>query len=122
MLTPNHIFYVEFRARDLVATKAFFTAVFGWKFTDYGPDYADFQGAGVMGGLAREDKCSRLATGGALAVIFTREIEAMRDKVVQHGGRITDDIFAFPGGRRFHFTEPSGNELSVCALDEEAKT
>lgn len=117
MPTPNQLFYVEFQCRDLAATKAFFGSVFGWAFTDYGPDYADFTTGEISGGLTRSERCSRLSTGGVLPVIYAKELEAARDRVVAHGGRITDDIFAFPGGRRFHFTEPSGNELSVCSLD-----
>lgn len=117
MPTANQIYYLEFQTPDLAKTKAFFSAVFGWNFRDYGPDYSDFGDENFSGGLTRSPHTSRVASGGALAVIYTQELEVMRDKVVAHGGAITQDIFAFPGGRRFHFTEPSGNELSVCALD-----
>jgi predicted enzyme related to lactoylglutathione lyase len=117
MPTPNQICYVEFYAKDLDKTKAFFTAVFGWTFTDYGPDYTVFGNTEFGGGFARGDRRSRLADGSVAVVIFTRELEKMCDEVVARGGSITEPIFSFPGGRRFHFTEPSGNELAVCALE-----
>jgi predicted enzyme related to lactoylglutathione lyase len=117
MPNPNQIIYVEYYATDLEKTKAFFTSVFGWKFTDYGPDYMAFGDNEFGGGFARGSRRSRISDGAAAVVIFTRELERMREAVQQHGGTITQDIFAFPGGRRFHFTEPSGNELAVCSLD-----
>jgi predicted enzyme related to lactoylglutathione lyase len=112
--THNAICYVEFHASDLTKTKAFFEKVFGWAFTDYGPDYVAFEDGHLAGGFARSDKKASLATGSALVVIFSTELEKTLAQVVTHGGTITQDIFSYPGGRRFHFTEPSGNELSVC--------
>ncbi len=117
MPTPNSIIYVEYHAHDLERTKAFFTAVFGWKFTDYGPDYVAFGDNEFGGGFARGKRQSRIADGGAAVVIYNQELERMRDKVRAHGGIITQEIFSFPGGRRFHFTEPSGNELAVCSIE-----
>jgi predicted enzyme related to lactoylglutathione lyase len=111
----NRIIYVEFQALDLEKTKAFFSAVFGWKFTDYGPDYISFEDGQLSGGFARSDKRASLAKGSALVVIFHPKLEDTLKKVVEHGGKITQEIFSYPGGRRFHFTEPSGNELSVCS-------
>ena len=115
MDTTNKIIYVEFSAVDLQKTKAFFEQVFGWKFTDYGPDYTSFEDGQIGGGFARSDKRASLAGGSALVVIFHPRLEEIRQRVIDQGGRITQDIFSFPGGRRFHFTEPSGNELSVCS-------
>ncbi|PTY01082.1 VOC family protein [Opitutus sp. ER46] len=118
MYTANRLFYVEFYARDPERTKAFFGDVLGWTFKAYGPDYTEFSDGAMTGGIVRGDRRSRIADGGVLLVTYTPELERMRDLVVKHGGTITQDIFAFPGGRRFHYAEPSGNELSICALDE----
>ncbi len=77
--------YVEFAARDLAATKAFFTAAFGWQFADYGPDYCAFEGEGLDGGFYRAEPCSQSAQGGALLVFYSADIEATLAKVSQHG-------------------------------------
>jgi predicted enzyme related to lactoylglutathione lyase len=113
MPTNNKINYVEFAARDIAATKAFFQTVFDWQFTDYGPDYVSFADAGLDGGFYRADLVAASAAGSALVILYTDALEAVESKVVSAGGKITKPIFAFPGGRRFHFTEPSGNELAV---------
>ena len=109
----NKIHYVEFSARDLEATKAFFSAAFEWSFQDYGPDYASFLDAGVEGGIHRNDKTSNADEGGALIILYSEDLEKTRGQVVAAKGLIKTDIFSFPGGRRFHFIEPSGNELAV---------
>jgi len=114
MSTHNHIYYVEFQASDISRTKAFFEQVFGWTFTDYGPDYTTFTESGIAGGFARGDKKAAIATGSALIVLLSHQLENTLHEVTDHGGKITQEIFAYPGGRRFHFTEPSGNELAVC--------
>ena len=111
----NKIFYVEFHASDLVKTRAFFEKVFGWTFTDYGPDYTSFTDGRIAGGFFRSNKRASLASGSALVVIQHPKLEETLTRVVDHGGKVTQEIFSYPGGRRFHFTEPSGNELSVCA-------
>lgn len=111
----NQIIYVEYQAADLEKTKAFFEQVFGWTFTDYGPDYTSFTDGRVAGGFFRSEKRASLASGSALVVIQHPQLEETLKRVVDHGGKITQEIFSYPGGRRFHFTEPSGNELSVCA-------
>lgn len=105
--------YVEWPAQDLMATKAFFTAVFGWNFVDYGPDYVAFANEGLDGGFFRASQTSTTATGGALLVFYSADIKATLAKVQQYGGRVIKAIFEFPGGCRFHFTEPSGNEFAV---------
>lgn len=105
--------YVEFPAKDLTATKAFFNAAFDWSFVDYGPDYVAFSDQGLDGGFFRSEQCSTTATGGALLVFYSADIKATLAKVQQHGGMVIKDIFDFPGGCRFHFTEPSGNEFAV---------
>ncbi|CZF80900.1 Glyoxalase-like domain protein [Grimontia celer] len=105
--------YVEFPARDLLATKSFFSEAFGWTFTDYGPDYTAFSDQGLDGGFFRADMCSETSNGGALLVFYSESLEQTEINVKQTGGKIVKPIFDFPGGRRFHFTEPSGNEFAV---------
>ena len=101
---------IEFPASDVAKTKAFYERVFGWKFTDYGPDYTSFEDGRIAGGFSREGK---VAQGGPLVVLYASDLAGMEAKVKQAGGAIVKDIFPFPGGRRFHFTDPSGNELAV---------
>ncbi|HZZ59094.1 MAG TPA: VOC family protein [Opitutaceae bacterium] len=115
----NKIIYIEFQTADLAKTKAFFTAAFGWTFKDYGPDYASFeeQDPAVSGGICRSSAQGSIAAGGPLVVLFNQQLEAACDKVVAEGGRITKPIFSYPGGRRFHFVEPGGNELAVCSIE-----
>ncbi|MGA9408545.1 MAG: VOC family protein [Bacteroidota bacterium] len=106
----NRIDYIEFSATDITATKNFYTAVFGWKFTDYGPDYVSFEDGRISGGFA---KAPLVAGSGVLVVIYSPELEKTKEAVVRNGGKITKPPFDFPGGRRFHFTDPNGNELAV---------
>jgi len=109
----NKINYVEFPASDIAATKYFFQTVFDWSFEDFGPDYVAFTEQGINGGFYRAELKSSTSNGAALIVIYSRELEAMQTKVEQAGGSIVKPIFTFPGGRRFQFLEPSGNELAV---------
>ncbi|HTP89981.1 MAG TPA: VOC family protein [Bryobacteraceae bacterium] len=106
----GQIDYIEFGALDITATKTFYTAAFGWKFTDYGPDYCSFEDGRLTGGFAH---VKEIARRGPLVVFYAADLEAMEAKVKAAGGTIVKPIFSFPGGRRFHFTDPSGNELSV---------
>ena len=106
----NHINYIEFKAKDLEVTKRFYQDTFGWSFTDYGPTYTSFEDSGVTGGFELTDAA---IVNGALIVLHHSELEACREKVIANGGTISVDIFSFPGGRRFQFLDPSGNELSV---------
>ena len=105
--------YVEFPAKDLAGTKAFFESVFGWSFTDYGPEYTAFENQGLDGGFFQADLASSTEKGAALIVFYSEQLEATLAKVEQAGGSILRPIYSFPGGRRFHFTEPSGNEFAV---------
>ena len=105
--------YVEFPAKDLGATKAFFESVFGWSFTDYGPEYTAFENQGLDGGFFQSDLASSTEKGAALIVFYSNQLEATLAKVEKAGGSILKPIYSFPGGRRFHFTEPSGNEFAV---------
>lgn len=100
--------YLELPGGDLPASKAFYGAAFGWKFIDYGPAYAAFD-EGLDGGFdAQADSVK-----APLPVLFARDLEAMQAKVEAAGGMIVKPIFAFPGGRRFHFRDPAGAELAV---------
>jgi uncharacterized protein len=105
--------YVEFPAKDLPATKAFFQSAFGWSFVDYGPEYTAFSDQGLDGGFFQSDLASSSQNGAALIVLYSNQLEATLAKVEQAGGSIVRPIYAFPGGRRFHFSEPSGNEFAV---------
>lgn len=105
--------YVEFPACDLVATKAFFVKAFKWEFTDFGPEYTAFNNGGLDGGFYQAELANSTEEGGALLVFYSKDLEATYDKVELAGGRIVKPIFEFPGGRRFHFCEPSGNEFAV---------
>jgi predicted enzyme related to lactoylglutathione lyase len=105
--------YVELAAPDLDATKAFYAAAFGWQFNDYGPDYAGIRatdGEGEVGGLNPE---GRPGAGGALVLLWSDDLDATVAAVTQAGGTISREPYAFPGGRRFYFTDPAGNELGV---------
>ena len=105
--------YVELPSKDLAATKAFFESVFGWSFVDYGPEYTAFENQGLDGGFFKSDLASSTEKGAALIVFYSNQLEATLAKVEKAGGSILRPIFSFPGGRRFHFTEPSGNEFAV---------
>jgi predicted enzyme related to lactoylglutathione lyase len=112
MSKPEHdktIDYIEFGASDIAATKRFYTACFGWKFTDYGPDYVAFEDGRLTGGFTTESKPGR----GPLVVLYANDLEKIFADVKQAGGRIEREIFSFPGGRRFHFLDPNANELAV---------
>lgn len=105
--------YIEFPAIDLAKTKAFYQRVFNWKFTDYGPDYSSFEDGRIAGGFRSDDEATEPTHEGVLVVIFADALEATLKAVADAGGVIVKPIFEFPGGRRFHFTDPSGNELAV---------
>ena len=113
MLEHEKINYVEFPAKDLPATKAFFTSLFGWSFEDYGPEYTAFSHAGINGGFFQSDLKATTDTGSALIVFYSRELEQTQAKIEAAGGLIIKPIFSFPGGRRFQFSDPNGNEYAV---------
>jgi len=113
MNTHHHINYIEMPARDISATKKFFGDVFGWEFADYGPDYISFSNEGVDGGFFKSDLTASTSTGSVLVVLYSAELENSQSKVEASGGTIIKPIFSFPGGRRFHFTDPNGNEYAV---------
>jgi predicted enzyme related to lactoylglutathione lyase len=112
----NHINYVEFNAKDLEKIKEFYTAAFGWTFTDYGPDYCAFSESGLDGGYERSEK---EIVNGALIVLYHKNLESIKNRIIKCHGRISKDIFSFPGGQRFHFKDPAGNELAVWTDEQE---
>lgn len=105
--------YVEFPASDFAATRNFFQQVFNWQFTDYGPEYMAFDKQGLEGGFYHSPLASSTDNGSALLVFYSEQLEQTQQKIEAAGGRICKAIYAFPGGRRFHFCEPSGNEFAV---------
>lgn len=113
MSDHHKINYIEMPAKDLKATKQFFTTVFGWNFTNFGPDYTAFTGEGVDGGFFRSDVHMSADHGSALIVLYSKQLEKTQLEVENAGGVITTPIFSFPGGRRFHFVDPNANEFAV---------
>ena len=115
MQAHHKINYVEFGSTNLSATRAFFEQAFGWTFTAYGPDYLAFGAAdaGLDGGFFQSDRSSSARSGAALVVLYSRDLKASLETVQACGGHIEQPIFDFPGGQRFHFVEPGGNELAV---------
>ncbi len=106
----NKINYIEFKAKDIEKTKAFYGQIFGWTFTDYGPTYVAFSNSGMEGGFELTDED---IINGALIVLYHDDLEGIQQEVENAGGKISVPIFTFPGGRRFHFLDPSGNELAI---------
>ena len=107
----NHqIDYIELPATDIPKIKEFYSSVFGWKFEDYGPDYTSFVDGRIAGGFTTD---APLPLKGILVVLYTSDLEGTVAKVKAAGASISKEIFSFPGGRRFHFMDPSGNELAV---------
>ena len=113
MQQDQKIDYIEFPAEDFDAIQAFYESAFGWKFVDYGPEYRSFSDGKLNGGFRRAKLKSTTASGSALVILYAEDLERTRDKVAASGGKIIQDIFSFPGGRRFQFTDPNGNELAV---------
>lgn len=106
--------YLEFPSANGVRTREFFTEAFGWRFTNYGPTYDGIDDAGIDAGI----DASASKSEAPLAVVRTSDLEAAERDVVAAGGVITRPAFDFPGGRRFHFREPGGNELAVWVEKE----
>lgn len=105
----ERIDYIEFPSTHRAASSGFFAAAFGWGTISYGPDYDAIEGAGIDGGI--DQAPDRVAA--TMAVIRTDDLDDAERRVIGAGGIITRPQFDFPGGRRFHFREPGGNELAV---------
>lgn len=111
----HSIDYVELTVTDVHRAKQFYSEAFGWGFNDYGPDYAGIRSseAGAeVGGLRRGEE---VRVGGPLVLLFSHDLEHSVEAVIDAGGQVIDGPYAFPGGRRFLFTDPDGNELGVWA-------
>ena len=106
----NRIDYIELKANDLEAIKEFYSKVFKWKFKDYGDSYVSFSKSGLRGGFEKSDGVQSSST---LVVLFHKNLEKVQNKIVKAGGKISAETFSFPGGSRFQFLDPSGNELAV---------
>ena len=113
MSGENKIDYIEMPAKDPVIARLFFEKLFGWKFEDYGPDYTAFNDGRMAGGFYRSDNVVSVENGSVLVVFHLADLENGCKRVTELGGTITKDIFSFPGGSRFHFTDPNGNEYAV---------
>ena len=112
-MTSIKINYIEFQVSDIEKAKEFYGETFGWTFQDFGPDYCAFNDGNMDGGFFRSGLHSSAENGGALVVLYAEDLEGTQDLVVSNGGKIVKEIFSFPGGRRFQFEDPSGNELAV---------
>jgi len=112
-MATEKISYIELPATDIEGTKQFFAKAFGWEFIDYGPEYAAISGAGLDGGFYKSTLRATTETGSALVVLYSTNLESSLGRVESAGGKVVKPIFSFPGGRRFHFTDPSGNEYAV---------
>lgn len=113
MSQPEHdkrVDYVEFPSSDMQATKTFYNQVFAWEFTDWGEEYTSFTDGRLSGGFYAG---TPTPGNGALVVIYATDLEAVEQAVKDARGTIVQEIFSFPGGRRFHFNDPSGNQLAV---------
>ena len=113
MSTDLKIDYIELPASDFDAVQAFYETVFEWRFEDYGEQYRAFSDGKLDGGFYRSDKVSSTDNGASLVIFFAEDLEAVQQAVIDAGGRVVNPIFEFPGGRRFHFADPHGNELAV---------
>lgn len=118
MYKHEKIDYVEFPANDFEGTKAFFSNVFGWELENAGSDYLAFVDQGVDGGFYRSDRIMASEQGSALVIFYSIDIESTQEKIKRAEGRINKAIFHFPGGRRFHFLDPNGNEFAVWSNHE----
>lgn len=112
-MSHHKIDYIEMPSANIGNTKTFFNQVFGWEFTDYGPDYTAVNNAGIGAGFYQTDLSCQTQNGSVLVVLYSNNIEQSLQQVEQAGGTIIKPIFSFPGGRRFQFNDPNGNEFAV---------
>ena len=109
-MNRTFIAYIEVPSNDVAASKQFYGSLFGWAFEDWGPDYAAFSNVNLDGGF---NGGGEHRTSAPLVILQTNDLDGMAAKVAEAGGTITMPIFAYPGGRRFHFKDPSGQELAM---------
>ena len=108
--TDRCINYIEFNVADIARSKDFYGQAFGWTFTDYGPEYCEFSDGQMKGGF---DASAPARPGGPLVVLYGDDLDDVQRRIEKAGGKIVKPIFKFPGGRRFHFTDPDGYELAI---------
>ncbi|WOT06481.1 VOC family protein [Shewanella youngdeokensis] len=113
MNSHHTINYLEMPVNDIQSTKRFFTNVFNWDFVDYGPDYSCFLNAGITGGFYTSKQQFTLIKGSPLVVLYSNALTQTLQQVIAAGGIVSKDIFSFPGGHRFYFLDPNGNEFAV---------
>jgi predicted enzyme related to lactoylglutathione lyase len=113
--------YVEIPSLDLDVSKRFFGAAFGWSFVDYGADYVAIENAGLDGGFYKSDQKATTINGSVLVVLYSSNLEATINSIEALGGKVIKHIFSFPGGRRFHFEDPNGNEYAAWSESEQEK-
>ena len=116
--SEKQVNYIEIPAKDLGATKEFFGRLFDWKFVDYGDEYVAFNDGHLDGGFYKSEKVTTTANGGALVIFYAADLEASQQRVVEAGGTVAREIFSFPGGRRFQFHDPNGNEFAIWSDNE----
>lgn len=119
MSAHRSISYIEFPSTRITESKAFFSKVFGWSFVDYGDEYTSFTNSGVAGGFFAADNQPSHPPSAVLIVLYSEDLEATMKNIKNEGCTISKDTFSYPGGRRFHFIEPGGNELAVWSEDVE---
>ena len=105
--------YIEFPSKNIQKTKEFFTKVFNWNFEDFGEEYTAFNDGTINGGFFKSTMTSTMQQGSALVVFYSSNLEQTQEKIEKANGVIVNEIFSFPGGRRFHFADPNGNEYAV---------
>eukprot|EP00768_Dysnectes_brevis_P008283 gnl/Dysnectes_brevis/73_a91_15940.p1 GENE.gnl/Dysnectes_brevis/73_a91_15940~~gnl/Dysnectes_brevis/73_a91_15940.p1 ORF type:complete len:118 (+),score=15.54 gnl/Dysnectes_brevis/73_a91_15940:72-425(+) len=115
MNKQDKINFLELPSTNLSITKKFFEEVFSWTFIDYGTEYTAFSNSGINGGFYLSEQSATTKNGSVLIVLHSENLEQTLEKVIAHKAVIVKDIFPFPGGRRFHFIEPSGNEFAVSS-------
>lgn len=116
MSTENRIDYVEIPVTDLKKARDFFAALFGWSFEEWGDDYMSFNDGRLAGGFRRAAEPAPAT--GVLVVFFSTDLERDFDRVQELGATISEPIFSFPGGRRFHFVDPTGTEFAIWSAPE----
>ena len=116
MTAEKRIDYIEIPVTDPAKARDFFAELMGWEFQDWGPDYISFSDGRLNGGFRRSEE--PVPQNSVLLVFYSGDLERDRDRVVELGASISQDIFEFPGGRRFHFTDPMGNEYAIWGEPE----
>jgi uncharacterized protein len=112
--TDRQIDNIEFNVADIARTKAFYGAAFAWTFTDFGPEYCEFTDGRLKGGFTT---LGAVRAGGPLVILYADDLPAAQQRLEKAGAKIVKPVFAFPGGRRFHFEDPDGYELAVWSAD-----